>query len=1027
VSSASPPVPYRRGLAFLAGMGFAVLPAIGPFVALLALISSRIELRRSDRWWWIAALLVALPYGMRGFVTEGALDLLQVLAVWLIYRSAALLRQSQGAGTAAFDVGAGLVAGLAVALVVGLQQVIDVRSETALTLLDGVVWQAHPALFAHSMLVLSALLGIVVPSARLRATALGLGAVAAVLAGSREALFAWLLVAIGLRLFSRRGDHVTRAVEWSTIVVVLVIASGVGGLLGLGRPGFLVDVAGNVRSPNLFRGTEAADGDWWHPLQARFTAQPLRVAGETRTAFTVTKTGFDPWARLQQVVTLWPGETYTLSAALFATDGQRPGLDGWGAAGRANPPSILMTTVDRGRLGGSASGAIELLETAYEPLGGGWSRATVRFRYGGEAPLVWYSGVVVDRVAGVGAQVTFAELQLTAGASDALTAAYVPGDVGRGVMDLRTSRFPIWRDALTAIEARPSLGWGPGGLPGAVHAELPDDVRVRPVAAHAHNLVLTTWVERGLLGALGVLLLLGLLSLRAVQQRDRPALVVILGVIVLNVFDASLMSGGVIYPLAAVLGWRATGHRSATSETGVGSAAGVRISLALADVVAAAAAVSLALALGANGPDATRHWSPALIYTLLAWPAFAGVAGLYPGYGLPRAEELARVVRAAAAAGVAFVVLTQLLGGAFAVPLIAALLTIPFALLLAPGARWLAKTLLRAAMVWGRPVVILGADDLAVQVSRYLGDNPGIGLQPVALFGRNREPESNGTPRLGDIEDAWEYLDREDIRHVIVTPDAAVLGYDEVLRRADKRLRYVQFLPELHGLPAIPVVVAPLGVRLGLEVRNQLASGTNRAAKRSLDVLGASLLLIVLAPVLLALAAWIRFDSPGPALYLSPRLGRYGSRFGCVKFRTMHVDADERLEQLLHADSNVRDEYEHFHKLEDDPRVTRAGAVLRRLSLDELPQLLNVLVGHMSLVGPRPYLVRELDVLGLERDLIFLARPGMTGYWQVDGRNDVSFAQRQAMEADYVRNWSVWWDIELMLRTPAVVLRRTGK
>jgi hypothetical protein len=739
-------------------MGFAVLPAIGPFVALLALISSRIELRRSDRWWWIAALLVALPYGMRGFVTEGALDLLQVLAVWLIYRSAALLRQSQGAGTAAFDVGAGLVAGLAVALVVGLQQVIDVRSETALTLLDGVVWQAHPALFAHSMLVLSALLGIVVPSARLRATALGLGAVAAVLAGSREALFAWLLVAIGLRLFSRRGDHVTRAVEWSTIVVVLVIASGVGGLLGLGRPGFLVDVAGNVRSPNLFRGTEAADGDWWHPLQARFTAQPLRVAGETRTAFTVTKTGFDPWARLQQVVTLWPGETYTLSAALFATDGQRPGLDGWGAAGRANPPSILMTTVDRGRLGGSASGAIELLETAYEPLGGGWSRATVRFRYGGEAPLVWYSGVVVDRVAGVGAQVTFAELQLTAGASDALTAAYVPGDVGRGVMDLRTSRFPIWRDALTAIEARPSLGWGPGGLPGAVHAELPDDVRVRPVAAHAHNLVLTTWVERGLLGALGVLLLLGLLSLRAVQQRDRPALVVILGVIVLNVFDASLMSGGVIYPLAAMLGWRAIGAprgdqpRRAWAAPGVRSRSPVRRGRGR-------AAVSLGAALGL-GERSTR--SPRLVARAhLRHAAVAGVrvverpvpgvrargarrAGAGPcARPRPRPSRSASSRRAARRRRSAPA--PSCWCGALAV-------------VLAPLARCPDEAGAARGAVWGRPVVILGTGERA-GAGGALPGRPPRGRPAPGRRLRRTGGRVGDVPRTAGIDDAWAFLD----------------------------------------------------------------------------------------------------------------------------------------------------------------------------------------------------------------------------------------------------------------------------
>src|SRR5690606_1778221 len=145
----------------------------------------------------------------------------------------------------------------------------------------------------------------------------------------------------------------------------------------------------------------------------------------------------------------------------------------------------------------------------------------------------------------------------------------------------------------------------------------------------------------------------------------------------------------------------------------------------------------------------------------------------------------------------------------------------------------------------------------------------------------------------------------------------------------------------------------------------------------TIDLFGSLALLVVLGVPLLLIALLIRLDTRGPALYLSPRIGRYGNVFNCIKFRTMHVDAEERLAELLATHPELRAEYDRFHKLENDPRVTRVGRLLRRLSLDELPQLINVLLGQMSLVGPRPYLVRELEIMGQERDLIFLARPGM--------------------------------------------------
>ena len=1013
-------------MAFLGGLGFAAIPAAGPFVALLALASGRIELQRADRWWWLAALLIGLPFVLTESLVLGAMQTLQVLAVWLLFRAAALVRGSLRESSLANDVGVGLVVGLAITLGVGLRAMGEVQLGTSLTLLGAISWQTHPVLFAHAMVVLAALLAVVVPHPRLRATALALGAIAVMLVGSFEAVIAWLVVAFGLRFVKRRGDVISAAIEWSAIALMLVLASGLGAMIGIGRGGFLVETVGTTSTQNHFRGTEVGAGDWWQPLQVHYATRPVRVDGASRTGFVVTKTGRDEWARLQQLVTLRPGMQYTLSAAiLLPPEGQRPGLDGWGRPASDGPASMLVSTVADGVLHAHRTGAIRVIRTDLQPLVGDWWRASVHFAYDGDTSLIWYAGVVVDRSDRVGAELTFAELQLSEGGPGT---SYVPGAVDRGVTDLRTSRFPIWGDALLAIGMRPWLGWGPEGLPRAIASERPDEVARRPIAAHGHNLILSTAVERGVVGVIGLVLLTVLLALRVVQQRDSAMAVVIAGIVVLNLFDATLLSGAVVYPLAAVLGWRAVGRgQCAANETGPLTAALVRIALAVGDT--AVGAIALVAASLIDG-EVFPVWSPELGYALLAWPLLASLNGLYPGYGLTRRDELARSVRAATVAAVVFATTALLLRQSFGMSVAAIAFLVPLSVILAPAARWATKWFLRKALLWGRPVVLLGTGPTSRTLVRHMLANPAMGLRPVAVFGSRSGEDGSARETLvrGDVDDAWSFVAAEGIRHVIVSPEVARdISYDEVLRRANRLVRFAQFLPDLHGLPTCSVVASPVGTALGLEVRNQLASGTNRAVKRLMDILGSVVLLVLFGPALLALATWIRFDSRGPALYLSPRLGRHGRHFNCVKFRTMHVDADERLEHLLLDDPAVREEYERFHKLADDPRVTRAGRLLRALSLDELPQLLNVLAGQMSLVGPRPYMVRELEQLGEVRDIIFLARPGMTGYWQVDGRNDVSFAERQAMEADYVRNWSVWWDIELLLRTPAVVLDRTGR
>ena len=195
-------------------------------------------------------------------------------------------------------------------------------------------------------------------------------------------------------------------------------------------------------------------------------------------------------------------------------------------------------------------------------------------------------------------------------------------------------------------------------------------------------------------------------------------------------------------------------------------------------------------------------------------------------------------------------------------------------------------------------------------------------------------------------------------------------------------------------------------------------------AKRALDILGAGIGLVLLAPFFLIVALMVRADG-GPAFFAHQRVGRGGKLFGCLKFRSMVIDSQARLEALLANDPAARAEWEATRKLKNDPRITRIGRFLRSTSLDELPQLINVLLGEMSLVGPRPVQEAEIDrYYGASAAHYMAVRPGITGLWQVSGRSETSYESRVALDVSYVSRPSLLADISILLRTPVAVLSR---
>jgi undecaprenyl-phosphate galactose phosphotransferase len=213
---------------------------------------------------------------------------------------------------------------------------------------------------------------------------------------------------------------------------------------------------------------------------------------------------------------------------------------------------------------------------------------------------------------------------------------------------------------------------------------------------------------------------------------------------------------------------------------------------------------------------------------------------------------------------------------------------------------------------------------------------------------------------------------------------------------------------------------------MALYVKNKLLLTTERGIKLIFDKTLSIVLFILFLPILLPLYAISYISSGGHPIYKQVRIGKGGKLFKIYKFRTMKIDADEILEEILESDPILKAEWESEFKLKDDPRITKIGKILRRTSLDELPQIYNVFQGKMSLVGPRPIIEDEIEKYDEYFDYFKAVKPGITGLWQVSGRNDISYEERVRLDVWYVRNWSMELDIMILVKTAAIILTRKG-
>jgi undecaprenyl-phosphate galactose phosphotransferase len=357
--------------------------------------------------------------------------------------------------------------------------------------------------------------------------------------------------------------------------------------------------------------------------------------------------------------------------------------------------------------------------------------------------------------------------------------------------------------------------------------------------------------------------------------------------------------------------------------------------------------------------------------------------------------------------------------------------------ILVPLARYAVKSALRAQGAWVRPTVVVGVGPNALDAAAALEGESLLGFDVVAFLlppngpsdapsylkvGRKRLPV---LPAVSIPELLPSHLGRP---HVVVALEMEEMTANAAyIERLNLCHGDVDVVSPLRGLPLVGTRVTHFFSHdvLALRLYNNLTRPWPRRIKRAFDIVVGSLLLVALAP-LLAVISWQVARTGLPIFYGHPRIGKGGKRFRCLKFRTMVPDADRVLAEHLAEHPERRAEWDRHHKLRDDPRITRFGAWLRRTSLDELPQLINVIRGEMSLVGPRPVVEDELRRYGDNLIYYFESTPGLTGLWQVSGRSDVTYRQRVHLDCWYVRNWSLWCDVVILIKTPTAVLRGLG-
>ncbi len=429
-----------------------------------------------------------------------------------------------------------------------------------------------------------------------------------------------------------------------------------------------------------------------------------------------------------------------------------------------------------------------------------------------------------------------------------------------------------------------------------------------------------------------------------------------------------------------------------------------------------------------------HNWDTSTLETIYLASLFSVISfilrGLYPGIGISPVSELRTLTITTS------IVALALSSTSLYIPSLAHFSRMSqglfwlFGLPILPIFRIGTRYLLSRSPAWGEPVILLGSGERTQFLYEHLFYRRMLGFDPV-LISMESESVKDAIEKSG--ENILKLLEHPQVFHKMGIKTAIVTS-GTIPEPTRTRLLHMQGsvferiikVPDQHDLGSLGVSTLDMDGVFAFEVHQNLGSFSRRFSKRLLDLILTIVGGILIMPFILLIAWAIHQSSPGEIFYKHTRIGKGGKPFKAWKFRTMISNADEALEKTLSENADLRSEWEITQKLKNDPRITPIGRFLRKFSLDELPQLWNVLRGEMSLVGPRPCVENQLPFYGSDLDLYLAVLPGLTGLWQVSGRNNTSYAERVRLDSYYVRNWSTWMDLWILFKTIWVVLKHDG-